>query len=499
MVGPAAISIADANAEEGVDDTIDFTVSLDRVALRSITVDYATSDGSATAGEDYEATSGTLNFAIGDRSKTISVPVLDDAKDEAEETFTITLSNAVGAWIEDGEATGTISNSDPLQKAWIARFGRTIASHVVDAVSDRVLGDRSTHVTVAGQRVPDAATVPELEPAFRDLRDEYDLERSPTWRELTMREAMLKSEFSVREPSEDGGPSWGAWGQFATGGFEADVDGVQIQDDVTTAMLGADAGTDDWLAGALVSRSEGVGPFTLTSEATSNRKTGTVNSSMTALYPYGKVRLNNRIDVWALAGLGSGELTIQEDGGTPLTTDIGMAMGAMGLSSQILEVGNGNPIDLQARSDVLWVRMRSEELSGERTLTPSLEVGVRHDAGDAERGIGANSAPESHSPTRASASKAACEHSFPTKSRATRSGARAGRCASIRGNPHRSGAIRTRLEPDGRPRLGDGWKRSRSAVVAEGWAGVTRKLKARPKRDTRTTPIPSGGRHPGRG
>ena len=345
MLGPAAISIADAEAEEGVDDEITFIVSLDRVALRSMSVDYATSDGTATAGEDYEATSGTLEFAIGDRSKTIAVPVLDDAEDEGEETFTVTLSNPIGAWIEDGEATGTISNSDPLQKAWIARFGRTIASHVVDAVSERVLGDRATHVTVAGQRVPDTATVPELEPAYRDLDDEYGLEEAPTWRELTMREAMTKSAFSVGEPGVDGAPSWGAWGRFATGGFEADLDGVQIQGDVTTAMLGADAGTEDWLAGALVSVSEGEGPFTLTSEATSNRKTGTVESSLNALYPYAKLRLNSRVDAWALAGVGSGEMTISEDGGTPLTTDIGMTLGAVGLAGQILEVANGNPIE----------------------------------------------------------------------------------------------------------------------------------------------------------
>lgn len=148
-----ALSIADARAHEGTDETIDFVVSLDRAALHPLTVDYTTSDGSAKAEEDYTATSGTLTFTIGQRSKTIEVPVLDDAKDEDEdeETFTLTLSNAAGARIADGTATGTIENSDPLQQAWIARFGRTVASQVVEAASERVSGNRAAnHLTIEG-------------------------------------------------------------------------------------------------------------------------------------------------------------------------------------------------------------------------------------------------------------------------------------------------------------------------------------------------------------
>ena len=145
--GPAAISVADAEATEGEDETIDFVVSLDRAALRTITVDYATRDGSAKAGEDYTAKSGTLSFTVGQRSKTVRVALLDDVKDEDEETFTLVLSNATGARIEDGEATGTIENSDPLQQAWIARFGRTVASQAVDAIGDRLAGGGGTQVT----------------------------------------------------------------------------------------------------------------------------------------------------------------------------------------------------------------------------------------------------------------------------------------------------------------------------------------------------------------
>ena len=112
--GPAALSVADARAEEATGATVDFTVTLSRAASRPVTVDYATSDGTATAGADYTATSGTLTFAAGASSQTVSVPVLDDIHDDDGETFTLTFFNPSGAWIADGQATGTIENSDPL-------------------------------------------------------------------------------------------------------------------------------------------------------------------------------------------------------------------------------------------------------------------------------------------------------------------------------------------------------------------------------------------------
>lgn len=64
---------------------------MSRTTSETVTVDYGTSDGSATAGSDYTTTSGTLTFAAGETTKSVSVPVLDDAIDEDSETFTLTL------------------------------------------------------------------------------------------------------------------------------------------------------------------------------------------------------------------------------------------------------------------------------------------------------------------------------------------------------------------------------------------------------------------------
>ena len=147
--GPAALSVADATANES-DGSIAFAVTLDRAASGEVTVDWATANGSATAGEDYTAGSGTLTFAAGERSKTVSVALLDDAVDDGGETFTVSLSNPTGAVIADGEATGTIENADPMPSAWLVRFGRTVGSQVVDAVTARFEAPGASHLTFRG-------------------------------------------------------------------------------------------------------------------------------------------------------------------------------------------------------------------------------------------------------------------------------------------------------------------------------------------------------------
>ena len=135
--GPVAVSVADAEVDEADGATLAFTVTLNRRSSTAVTVDYATSAGTATAGSDYTTTSGTLTFAAGTTSQTVSVPVLDDSHDDGGETLTLTLSNASGAVLDDSEATGTINNTDPMPKAWMARFGRSGAGQVVDLLNAR--------------------------------------------------------------------------------------------------------------------------------------------------------------------------------------------------------------------------------------------------------------------------------------------------------------------------------------------------------------------------
>ena len=150
----AALSVADASVSEGPGARLAFAVTLDRTRDRKVLVRYATSDGTATQGEDYTGVSGTLRFAPGETTKTVSVTVLDDTHNEGSETLTLTLSSPRRAVIDDDTAVGTIVNSDPLPDAWLSRFGRAASDQVVQSIGRRLEGGtRESHLTVMGWRV----------------------------------------------------------------------------------------------------------------------------------------------------------------------------------------------------------------------------------------------------------------------------------------------------------------------------------------------------------
>jgi hypothetical protein len=109
-----AISVGDASVTEGNSGTttLSLPVTLSSVAASTVTVDYATADGTATAGSDYSAANGTLRFRPGETRMTIAISVFGDTNLEPDETVTVTLSNAVNAKISKATATATIKNDD---------------------------------------------------------------------------------------------------------------------------------------------------------------------------------------------------------------------------------------------------------------------------------------------------------------------------------------------------------------------------------------------------
>ena len=417
VAGPAALSVADARANENADDALNFVVSLDKVSTLTVSVDYATSNGSATAGADYTATSGTLTFNPGDAAKSISVPILDDAIDDGVETMTLTLSNATNARIADGTATGTIENADPLQKAWIARFGRTVASDVVDGITERLSNPRgASEVRIAGVTLRQhGATWTEAASEDTELGDALEGERTLDSREVSARELLLRSAFRL-ESESDGpdGTAWTAWGRFSNASFEGETDGITLSGDVTTGLVGADVGTGEWTAGVALSSAKGDGPWRMGESggnAACNR--GTVESTLTSVHPYAELHPSDDVALWAIGGYGSGNMTIGQDGCDSYTTDVDMTMAAAGVRGQVLAAAAGDALDMAVRTDALWLRTTSDRAegleaakadvtrlrlmvdagrsfttAGGATLTPTIEAGVRHDAGDAEEGVG---------------------------------------------------------------------------------------------------------------
>ena len=113
---PPALSIDDLTVAENAGQAL-FTVSLSKHSNATVTVAYATSDGSAQAGFDYTPASGSLTFQPGDTAYTIAIPVLDDSEQEADETFTVTLNNARNATLSDPVGTAIITDDDPTEPA----------------------------------------------------------------------------------------------------------------------------------------------------------------------------------------------------------------------------------------------------------------------------------------------------------------------------------------------------------------------------------------------
>jgi hypothetical protein len=111
---PIAIAVSDAAVGEGNSGTttLSFTVSISPASGSTVTVDYATGGGTATAGSDYVAKTGTVTFTPGQTSQPVTVTVNGDTVDESDETVLLNLSNATGASIADAQGVGTIQDDD---------------------------------------------------------------------------------------------------------------------------------------------------------------------------------------------------------------------------------------------------------------------------------------------------------------------------------------------------------------------------------------------------
>ena len=122
--GIGTITDNDATPTLDIDDvtvnesagTATFTVTLSAASSLPVSVAFSTSNGTATSGADYTAASGTLNFAAGVTTQTITVPILEDALDEANETFTVNLANPTNAtiarWAGRGDDHGQRRDAD---------------------------------------------------------------------------------------------------------------------------------------------------------------------------------------------------------------------------------------------------------------------------------------------------------------------------------------------------------------------------------------------------
>ena len=457
--GPVGISVADTTVTEGADAHLDFVVSLSRAAASPVTVDYLTRDGTAIAGQDFTDTSGTVTFAAGETGKTVAVPVLDDVHDEGSETMKLKLSTASGAQITDRQAIGTITNSDPLQRAWLSRFGRTVGTHVTDAVGERLRtpSGQASQVTVGGYRLPlgqqaagrDPETTIEPETATDRLASlltglvgqalglgpaqpeggglgadpwadqpgtDPRLGQSQTLQLPTvrLRDVLLGSSFRLAlagDDARDGAMRLTAWGRVTGTRFDGRDGVLSLDGDVFTGTVGIDGTWGRWLLGLAAAHTQADGTFA--GDGMSDRGQGTLDNTLTSIHPYVQYAVTDRLNLWGMVGYGWGDTEVTIGHTEILESDTNFLMGAVGGRGVLLAAAETGGFELATRSDAMLTQTSLDDTAGRvgaegdahrlrvalegsrgftwpegRTLTPTLEVGLRHDWGDAETGFG---------------------------------------------------------------------------------------------------------------
>ena len=178
-----------------------------------------------------------------------------------------------------------------------------------------------------------------------------------------------------------------------------------------TGTVGVDGEWDRLLAGLAVAHSRGDGSYTM--PVAGGDDSGNLEQTLTSIHPYLRYAVNDRLDVWGLFGYGWGELDLEMDNGEPLETDTTLVMGAFGGRGILLAAPESGGFQLATRTDAMLTRTTSDKVAGMesaeadahrlrlvlegsrgfawaegRRLTPTMEVGLRHDWGDAETGFG---------------------------------------------------------------------------------------------------------------
>ena len=252
-------------------------------------------------------------------------------------------------------------------------------------------------------------------------------ERQGGSRALAPRDLLTSSSFMFTEETP-GKDLASLWGRAAVTRFDGREGDLTLDGEVVTGMLGADWRRGRWAAGLILSHSTGEGGYAgapADTDGDSGSGTGgRVEATLTGLFPWARHTLSGRLEAWGAAGYGTGELTVTpnrpgtDQGGAAIRADLDLKMAAAGLRGTLLD-GGGDGLTLTGKTDVLIVETASGRGTGAdggnleaaramvtrlrlgveashplqlgnggTTLTPSLEVGLRHDGGDAETGFG---------------------------------------------------------------------------------------------------------------
>ena len=239
--------------------------------------------------------------------------------------------------------------------------------------------------------------------------DDGSLEH-PAW-SLTAREVLARSAFNISaQAQEDGAQAenrrLSLWGRGAISGFDDEEGGSCVDGDVTSTMFGMDYSDRGLLAGFAVSHTQGDGAFL------HEGLQGRMESTLTSLFPYLYVNLNERVSVWGTVGFGSGTLKLRMTE-FESKTDVSTRMGAVGVRRELVYPAENWGVSAALKADALLRGITSDaslhvagtratanrqrvavEVAQEFTLVsgawvaPFTEIAARHDAGTGPSEVG---------------------------------------------------------------------------------------------------------------
>ena len=227
---------------------------------------------------------------------------------------------------------------------------------------------------------------------------------------VRLRDVLLGSSFRLTLGDDDAAPGHlrlTAWGRVAGTQFDGRDGALTLDGNVLTGTVGVDSAWDRWLAGVAVSHSLGGGSFTGDGDGDLD------SSTLTSIHPYLRYAVNERVDVWSVLGYGWGDMTLEPGTGGTLETDTTLLMGSFGGRGILLSAPDNAGFQLATRTDAMLTRTTSGAVAGlaeteadahrlrlvlegtrpvlwpeGQSVTPTVELGVRHDWGDAETGFG---------------------------------------------------------------------------------------------------------------
>ena len=347
-------------------------------------------------------------------AQNVTVTGIDDTEDYGDQLYQITFSVSSSDANYNGIAVPLLSvvnrdDGDPSPREMameaaqqgvevsVPGLGLTVAEQALDTIQGRFQGRflSSPQFNVAGQSMVGTSL------------DEHLLAWATGRGVVTEQQLVEGTSLDLTlAPGNGVAPGLSLWAIGDLAQFDREDDGLSLDGNVITGLLGGDWGREQWSAGAALARSWS------SSSYRSGQQEGESEVNLTTLLPYGHYEVNPQLSVWGMAGYGWGNLSITPDGQEAMETDMNLSMAAVGLEGLLLD-GGRDGLSLSSIADVLLVNVSSEgsndldetqsdvsrlrlglqasrsfPLEDDASLAPMVELALRRDGKDDEADFG---------------------------------------------------------------------------------------------------------------